>query len=256
MPTGSIDSGGDTHDATVVVADEREDFVALLARLDVSLDAAHGVEQRGARLIDMAVSLGDVVDDFFAEVGMLAQDYMVDAIVCCGVVGDDGVRGHIGGDAAAALDESQFTHVDTLVEDDIRREDGAHIDGDATGTGDAIAQDTSVVDVGVVTDVRLRHDEDIVVDASCAVVVDAAVDDYLLADDGVVTDDAVGLLTLPTEVLGVGAHDGSLVHLAVVAHACAMDDAGIGENLATVADNDVLVDASKGVNDDVLAQLG
>ena len=83
----------------------------------------------------------------------------------------------------------------------------------------------------------------------------AAVDDHILAYHHVVTDVAVGEPSLPTEVLRVGTYNGTLEHLAVLAHACSADDACEGHYHAVVAYFHILVDECERMDGDVLAYL-
>ena len=72
----------------------------------------------------------------------------------------------------------------------------------------------------------------------------------------VVADFDGGVLPVEFEVLGDAADDGMMEHVVVLAHAHSRQDAGVGMDMAAVADDDVLVDVGKGIDDDVGTQLG
>lgn len=168
----------------------------------------------------------------------------------------DDVRGHVAADAASAFDKYPFADIGIFVHDDAGREYGAGVDSDIAGYLDSVAKDVGAYDVAVMSDVCFGHDEASVTDACTAFFGDTAVDDDLFADGVVVADVAVCLLAFPTEVLGVGTDDGSLVYFIVFAHTSAADDAGIGHDGASVADDNVFIDVRKGMDGDAFADFG
>ena len=105
-------------------------------------------------------------------------------------------------------------------------------------------------------DMAFGHDEVVIAYACATFGAYAAVDDHILADGVVVADIAECGLSVPAEILRIGADDGALVNAVVLTHACARYDRGIRHYLAPVADLDVLVDICEWVNGDVGAELG
>lgn len=247
---------GNGYDAVIVAADKVEDFVTYGAGVDVVFDTTEGVEYRCLGLVDVTVSLGRVVDVFGREVSSGGHNFGVDTVVYGGVMRQDDIWGHITADAASAFDKYPFADIGILVNDDAGREYGAGVDGNVSGHLDAVAQHTGSHDVAVVSDVCFGQDKATVAYACAAFFGDAAVDDYLFADDTIVTYVAVCLLAFPTEVLGVGADDGSLVDFVVFAHTGAANDAGVGHNGASVADFNICVDVRKGMDGDAFADFG
>lgn len=248
---------GNGYNTVIVTADKVEDFVTYGAGVDVVFDTTEGVEYRCLGLVDVSVCLGSVVDVFGREIAFAVRHNLgVDAVVYGRVVCQDDVGGHITADAASAFDKYPFADIGILVNDDAGREYGAGVDGDVSGHLDAVAQHTGSHDVAVVSDVCFGQDKATVAYACAAFFGDAAVDDYLFADDIIVTYVAVCLLAFPTEVLGVGADDGSLVDFVVFAHTGAANDAGVGHNGASVADFNICVDVRKGMDGDAFADFG
>ena len=247
---------GNGYNAVVVAADKVEYFFAYGAGLDVVFDASQGVEYRSLGLVYMSVCLGCIVNVFGGEVSTGGHDFGVDAVVYGGVVCQDDVGGHVTADTAAAFDEYPFADIGVFVYDGAGREYGAGVDGDVSGHFDAVAQHAGAYDVAVVSDVSLGHNEAPVAYTCTAFFGDTAVDDDLFADDIVVAYVAVSFLALPTEVLGVGADDGTLVDFVVFAHASTADDACIRHNGASVADDNVFVDVRKGMDGDAFAYFG
>ena len=82
---------------------------------------------------------------------------------------------------------------------------------------------------------------------------DAPVNDDVFADDNIVADFTEGGVPLIAEILRLGRDNGTLEDAAVVAHARSRHKGSVGENLAVVADLDILVDESEGIDGNVLA---
>lgn len=254
--TGLFEVFGDGDNLEVAALDELE-YLGTLGRLvNVGFDALEGVEYRCAGLIEVTVTLGDVVDSLLGETAVLAQQIGVDTKVACGIVGHDTERGHVACNAASALDEHPFTDLGVLVDHDARREDGVASNLHVAGYRDVVADDHTVLYVRVVADVRVGHERRARADACATLSLDAAVDDDVFTYHHVVTDVAVGEATFPAEILGVGTYNRALIYFAVFTHAGAADDACKWHNHATVAYLHVLVDVGKRMDGDVVANFG
>ena len=97
-------------------------------------------------------------------------------------------------------------------------------------------------------DVGVGEDERVVADnGAFGLGAYAAVYDYMFADGDVIADMAVGEAPFPSEVLGLGTHDGALEHTAACPHARAAHHRGIGHDFAAGTYLHILVDECEGV---------
>ena len=244
----------DGGDLVFMSADERHYGIAFRSRIHVGFDAAQGVERRGARLVEVTVALGYVVDCFLAELS-LAQDEGIDAEVGDGVVRHDDVRRYVAGHAASALDEYPVSEFHALMHDGGARKDCEVADLDRTCDLYGVAQHHVVADLAVMANVGLSHDEAVIADAGSFILIDAPVDDNMFTDDVVVADGDERGLSFPSEVLWRGGYDTTLEELVVLADACAVQNRDMRAHYTTVADNCVLVDVGESHNRDIVADL-
>ena len=136
-------------------------------------------------------------------------------------------------------------------------EDGPVRDFRLAGEGDVAHEDAVVADLAVMGDMDIGHDERVAahLGQELAAGLGAAVDGGALADGHPVTDFHPGDFALVFEVLRDGAHDGARKDGAVAAHFHIGEDDGVREELAAVADFDVVVHEHVGTDFDVVAEL-
>lgn len=140
-----------------------------------------------------------------------------------------------------------------LVENHVRRQYGVALDSHVTGYGDAVAQHTVAFDVGIMAYMAVGKDKVAVAYHSALGRGESAVDDHMLADGVVVTYGEMRLPAFPSEVLGLGAYYGSLIHFVVLAHHGAFEHTCIGFDFTAVAYHDIFVDVSEGMDCHVFA---
>ena len=247
--------GVHSHDIVVVSANEVEDLLASIAWLDVGFDAAQSVEHRSATLIDVAVSLGDIVDDVLGE-AFATEHKGIHPEIYHRVVSHDGEWRHVARDAAATLDERPFADATIVVQDCVAREDGVFAHMAVAGNLHAVAKHATTLDYRVMPDMSLCHNKRAFADASSALGCDSAVDNHSLANLAVVSDIAESVLAVPAEILWLGADDSTLIHFDILTHAGAAKDARVGHYLTIVPYFDILVDIGKRMNCYVVAQFG
>lgn len=247
--------GGNRNDFLVVRSDEVDNVRADVRRVDVGFDTLQRIEYGCARLVDVAVALGYVVDLGVGET-MLTHDYGVYSVVRCRVVGDYNVGRHIAHDSAAAFNHYPVADLAAFVQNHVRRQDAAQTYYTVAGKGDAVADNCFAFDLAVVAYVRVGHDEAVVADNGCACGAYAAVNDDMFADNRVIADMAVGRFSFPSEILRVGSDNGALIYFSVAAYRSSAHHRNVWHYLALVADFNVGIDEGEGVDGNVLAYFG
>ncbi len=244
----------DSYDAQVVAPDEVYYFRADFRWINVCLDALQGVVNRDAALVNVAVSLGNIVDIGVGE-AVFTHYISIHTKICGRIMGNDYIRGYIAGDAASTLYQGPFPDIGFFVDNAIRRQYDAVADLTVAGHYNPIAENAAVADNRIMADMSLCHDEVVVADACATLRLDAAVYDHILADSVVIADVAVGFFTFPAEVLRLRADNRTLEHAVVLSHACPLQNGGIGLDFAAVADLHIFVDVGEGVDGYVGADL-
>ena len=78
----------------------------------------------------------------------------------------------------------------------------------------------------------------------------------MFTDYDIVADVAVGLFTVPTEILRVGTDDGTLINFAVLTDACAVDDTCLGHDYSVVSDLHVCIYVGERIDGYVFTDYG
>ena len=115
-----------------------------------------------------------------------------------------------------------------------------------------------VADDAVVCDVNVRHDKGVVADPGdeLAAGLGAAVDGCAFADCDIVPEFDVCDFTFVLEVLGDRPDHCPGEYVAVATHLYVLENGGVREDPAAVADLDVVIDVCEGPDFDVVAELG
>ena len=240
----------------IIVAHELQYFSAYRRIVDIGFDALESIEDRCRALIDMPVSLGDIVDLRVGETAVLLHHDRVNTVVGHRIVRHDSIRRHIRADTGAALDQHELTQTRFLVDHHAARQNRAAVDMHIARYGHAVAHHTVVFYAGVMPHMTVGEHIAPRTDRSAPLRVYAAVDYHMLADYGIVADEAVRRISLPAEILRLGADYGALEHAHPLAEGRAPHHAGIRHYLAAVAYHDVGVYERERMDGHVIAYFG
>ena len=216
----------------------------------------HGVTDVHSLEIQGVVDVLDLVDLFLGEAAA-GQAHAVHALEAYRFAAGQHIRRDVLDDLEAGAHHGMRADVRELVRQGTAADDGPVRDFRFAGQGDMAHDDAVVADLAVMGDMGIRHDERVAahLGQELAAGLRAAVDGGALADGHPVADLHPGHLAFVLEVLRDGAHDRAREDGAVAAHFHIGEDDGVREELAAIADFDVVVDEDVGADFDVVAEL-
>lgn len=234
-------------DATLGIADEEDDFIALASGGKLGLDALHGIGDVELRKIEETVDFLNLANLVVGEVAA-TQTYRVNA-----GVGDRFTRcldewGDVLVDEGATLNHDVGADVAELVDESATTDYGKVVDDDLAGNLCGVGNNHVVANHTVVGDVAIGHDETVVADNSLPFGSGATVDGDALAEGGVVADNREGVLAAELKVLGNSRDYGTGEYVAVFADTSPFEDGDVAADAGAFADLDVIVDCDERIN--------
>ena len=247
---------GAGDDAPLGGADEGEDRVPLFRLREVGLDVGHGVADVHALEVEGVVDVLDLVDLLLGEAAA-GQAHAVHALEAHRFAAGQHVRGNVLDDLETGAHHGVCADVGELVRQGAAADDGPVRHFCFAGEGGMAHQDAVAADLAVMGDMDIGHNERVAAHfgQELAAGLRAAVDGCAFADGHPVADLHPSHLTFVLEVLRDGAHDRAREDGAVAAHLHIGEDDGVREELAAIADFDVVVDEDVGTDFDVVAEL-
>ena len=248
---------GAGDDAPLGGADKGEDGIPLFRLREVGLDVRDGVADIHALEVQGVVDVLDLVDLFLGETAA-GQAHAVHTLEAHRFATGQHVRRDVLHDLETGAHHRVRADVGELVRQGAAADDGPVRDLRLAGQGDMAHDDAVAADLAVMGDMGVGHDERVAahLGQELAAGLGAAVDGGTFADGHPVADLHPGHLAFVLEVLWDRAYDRARKDGAITAHFDIGKDDGVREELAAVADLDVVVDKDVGTDFDVVAEPG
>ena len=168
----------------------------------------------------------------------------------------NGERGHVLGDARAALHDGEGADADELMDHSVAGEEGAVAHLGVTAEHGAIGHDDAAAQAGIVADVRAGHEEIVRGNDGGFLGFGGAMDGDAFAKDVALADEEAGRAAFIFDILGGVADDAAGVEKVVGADGGVAGEIGVGADAAARAEGNMGVDDGIGEDLDGGIELG
>ena len=240
-------------DAQLRIAHKLDNVTYLGTVGHLLLNLNHSIEEGGLTVEHQTIGVGHMLHHLVVDAIELTHGG-VDAAKLH-ALGTDDARWHVLREGGTGLHHRSTTYANTSISNDAGREDGTILNLAVTGNLGAVAEDTAVAHLGVMRDMGTFHQHVLVADNGLSTGMGGTVDDHILADDVAIADDALRLLATELKILRQSTYHGTLVHLIILAHARATEDADEGEDDTVVTNLYIVLDIHEGIYLTVVANL-